>query len=171
MRILLVALTTAAFTAWGAPVSAGGTVVRGQAAGVSIQDDVFVPSQVEIDAGGTVGWQHEGQNTHTVTAADGSFDSGQLQPGDSFSQAFPQPGTYRYYCQFHGTAGGQGMAGTVVVRGEAPPGDEAGAPDAGGEEGGLAFTGISVLLPLGVAAALLAAGAFTLWARRRARSR
>lgn len=167
MRILLVAMTTP-FLLGGVTRVVAEPAVRGQAAAaVSIQDDTFVPSQVEIDAGGTVAWQHAGQRDHTVTAADGSFDSGTVQSGDSFSHPFSQPGTYRYYCQFHGSASGQGMAGTVVVRGEAPPGEDGGADTGGEEGGGLAFTGTSLLLAIGLAVVLLGAGAVALLARRR----
>jgi plastocyanin len=170
MRRLLVAMTSA-FLLLGVGGVAAEPPVRGQAAAaVSIQDDTFAPSQVEVDPGGTVTWQDAGQRDHTVTAADGSFDSGTLQSGDSFSQAFSQPGTYRYYCQFHGSARGQGMAGTVVVRGEAA--GEAGSGDTGGggeEGGGLAFTGTSLLLAIGLAVVLLGVGALALRARRRTR--
>jgi plastocyanin len=92
-------------------------VVLGQAAAVTIQDDVFVPRRIEIEAGGTVAWEHAGQRPHTVTASDGSFDSGTLETGGSFSRTFPQPGTYSYYCEFHGTAGGAGMARSGDRRG------------------------------------------------------
>jgi plastocyanin len=142
--------------------------VLAQAAAVSIQDDVFVPSRVEVDVGGTVVWQHAGQRPHTVTASDGSFDSGTLETEASFSHTFSQPGTYSYYCRFHGTAGGAGMAGVVVVRGAAPPGNTDGEVPATGEQtGGLAATGSSLVIPLGIALALLAAG---LWLVRRSGS-
>ncbi len=52
---------------------------------------------------------------HTVTADDGSFDSGTLNGGQSFSYTFEQPGEYPYYCALHGAPGGVGMAGTVTV--------------------------------------------------------
>jgi plastocyanin len=142
--------------------------VLAQAAAVTVQDDVFVPSRAEVDPGATVAWQHAGERPHTVTASDGSFDSGNLETRDSFTHTFAQPGTYSYYCRFHGTADGQGMAGVVVVRGGAAPGDAGGAApgDAGGGApgaGGLAATGASLVAPLGLAVALLAAG---LWALR-----
>lgn len=148
-----------------------GDVVLAQAAAVSIQDDRFVPARVEIDPGGSVVWQHDGGNPHTVTADDGSFDSGTMSTGQTFSRSLDQPGTYSYYCRFHGGPGGQGMSGVVLVRGEVteePPADA-------GEEvveagGGLAATGISVLLPLGVAVALLGAGLATLILSVRRRS-
>jgi plastocyanin len=146
-------------------VSSGGPVLA-QAAAVSVQDDVFVPSRVVVDAGGTVVWQHAGQRPHTVTASDGSFDSGNLETGDSFSRTFSQPGEYPYYCRFHGSASGQGMAGVVVVQGA--PGDADGeAPGTGEQTGGLAATGSGLVVPVGAAVALLGAG---LWLVRRSGS-
>jgi plastocyanin len=135
-------------------------VVMGQAAGVSIQDDVFVPRSVEVEAGGTVVWEHVGQRPHTVTASDGSFDSGTLETGASFSRTFSEPGTYSYYCRFHGTAGGAGMSGVIVVAGETTA--EAPPDGAEGEAPGLAATGTSLLLPVGVATAFLGAGLWSL---------
>jgi plastocyanin len=143
------------------PVGATGSV-RGQAAAVSIQDDVFVPSEVTINVGGTVVWQHAGQNPHTVTAADGSFDSGTLETGSSFSRTFSQPGRFSYYCEFHG-APGQGMAGVVEVLG-APGNADGEEPAAGEQTGGLAASGRSVAAPLGLAVTMLLAG---LWLVRR----
>jgi plastocyanin len=45
-----------------------------------------------------------------VTDRDGSFDSGTVDPGSTFSTAFEQSGTFRYFCQIHPT-----MQGTVRV--------------------------------------------------------
>jgi plastocyanin len=150
--------------------SSSGQVKLGQAAAVSIQDDVFVPRRVEVEAGGTVVWQHVGQRPHTVTASDGSFDSGNMESGASFSRTFSQPGTYSYYCRFHGSASGTGMAGVVVVgggaTGEEPPGETDGTID---ENGGLAATGSSLLWALGGAVVLLATGAGTLAVSARTR--
>ena len=43
------------------------------------------------------------------------FDSGTLSPGDSFAQAFPDEGTYEYFCKIH-----PGMRGTVRVTATGP---------------------------------------------------
>jgi plastocyanin len=53
--------------------------------------------------------------SHTVTADDGSFDSGTLSSGKSFSYTFNTAGDFPYHCTFHGGPGGEGMAGTVTV--------------------------------------------------------
>jgi plastocyanin len=75
----------------------------------------FAPATVTIKAGTTVVWTSEDQVSHTVTADDGSFDSGTMRGGDTFSHTFTEPGEYPYYCRFHGGPGGVGMAGTIVV--------------------------------------------------------
>jgi plastocyanin len=60
-------------------------------------------------------WNNANANTHTVTADDDSFDSGDIATGQQFSQEFDTPGTYPYFCQYHGDVGGVGMSGVIVV--------------------------------------------------------
>lgn len=79
---------------------------------VSIVDSVFEPAEITIAPGMTVIWTNEGSLDHTVTADDGSFDSGTLEGGDAFFRTFGEPGEYPYHCQFHGE---EGMVGTVIV--------------------------------------------------------
>jgi len=85
------------------------------AATVNMTDDAFDHTEVDISAGSTVVWNNGNVNTHTVTADDGSFDSGDLATGKQFSMEFDTPGTYPYYCQYHGDVGGVGMSGVIVV--------------------------------------------------------
>jgi len=82
---------------------------------VSVQDDAFVPSRVEFTAGTTLTWTLEGAEQHTITADDGSFDSGIVNPGGTFVHVFDTAATIPYYCQIHGAPGGIGMAGVIVV--------------------------------------------------------
>jgi plastocyanin len=70
----------------------------------------FEPAEVTVAADGTVTWSHEGSVAHTVTAEDGSFDSGSLSGGDTFEETFEDAGGYAYVCSFH-----PGMQGTVTV--------------------------------------------------------
>jgi plastocyanin len=92
---------------------------------VEALDNVFAPQIVRIDAGDSVEWVMDGRAPHTVTADDGSWDSGDLQPGTEFDRVFDQPGVYTYYCVYHGSPGA-GMIGTVVV-GDVPlPGSTGG---------------------------------------------
>lgn len=81
---------------------------------VTISNFQFAPKTVTVKAGSTVTWVNK-DGTHTVTADNGSFQSPSLTAGKSFSHKFTKPGTYRYYCSFHGGAGGADMSGIVTV--------------------------------------------------------
>ncbi len=117
-RVLGVIVSTALVVAWAAaalvstPSTASAATVTVNMVGTS-----FNPSTVTIDPGDTVVWNNTSDLPHTVTASDNSWDSGNLNTGQSYSRTFTTPGTYTYYCRYHGTAAGAGMAGTVVVRG------------------------------------------------------
>jgi plastocyanin len=77
----------------------------------------YTPKEIHIAPGQTVTWTNSDGLQHTVTADDGSFDSGLLDPGATFTQEFDTPGVYAYFCQPHGGPGGVGMAAVVVVDG------------------------------------------------------
>lgn len=102
---------------------------------VDIVDSDYRPGSATIGSGETVTWTHSGDQPHTVTADDGTFDSGELAPGDTFSMRFDSPGTYRYYCTFHGGPGGQGMSAVVVVEGAAASDDPPSADPGDGDDG------------------------------------
>jgi plastocyanin len=91
------------------------TVAQDAGSSVMVQDNQFTPSTLQVSAGTTVTWTYTGDSQHTITADDGSFDSGPINGGDTFMWSFSAPGTYAYYCQFHGGPGGEGMSGTIVV--------------------------------------------------------
>lgn len=81
----------------------------------TVVDNAFQPAAITLTEGDTVVWTHNGQRPHTVTADDGSFNSGTLSNGQTFSRTYSSPGTFRYFCSFHGAAGGIGMSGVVTV--------------------------------------------------------
>lgn len=88
-----------------------GVAAQGRAA-VVIVDFAFDPVRIEIAAGETVTWTNTGAERHTVTADDSTFTSGDLAPGERFSQTFAAAGSYTYRCRIHPS-----MTGTVVVNG------------------------------------------------------
>jgi plastocyanin len=96
----------------GLPASA---LAQGAGTGVSAQDDQFAPAMTSVASGKMLTWQNDGVEQHTITADDGAFDSGNLDPGQTFGFTFDTPGTFAYYCSIHGGPNGQGMAGVVVV--------------------------------------------------------
>jgi plastocyanin len=78
---------------------------------VSIANFAYDPNPVTVNVGDTVTWTNNDGVPHTVTANDGSFQSGTLQPGQSFSFTFTAPGSIDYHCEFHAN-----MSGQVVVQ-------------------------------------------------------
>ena len=96
-----------------APV--GSAFAQGADATVDMSSFSFKPAEVHILPGQTVLWTNSDPVQHTVTADDGSFDSGLVDAGTTFSMSFDAPGAYQYYCQPHGGPGGVGMSGVVVV--------------------------------------------------------
>jgi plastocyanin len=71
----------------------------------------YEPADLEIAAGTTVTWVNGDVAAHDVTAADGSFASGTLQEGETYSLTFDRPGTWAYTCTLHPE-----MTGLVKVR-------------------------------------------------------
>jgi plastocyanin len=74
----------------------------------------FVPADLSILTGDSVVWTWI-SGAHTVTADNGSFDSGIRSKPYRFRQPFFNPGDYWYYCTLHGEPGGIGHAGVVRV--------------------------------------------------------
>lgn len=96
-------VATASPAASGAPAAAGSTV--------SIKSFSFTPASITIAVGDSITWTNNDSAGHTVTADDGSFDSGRLSNGASFTQAFATAGTFTYHCAIHSS-----MKATVVVQ-------------------------------------------------------
>jgi uncharacterized repeat protein (TIGR01451 family) len=71
----------------------------------------FSPPTLTVKVGDTVRWTNTGSLVHTISADDGSFESGLLNSGDSWSRAFSAPGTYTYHCTPH-----PWMKATLVVQ-------------------------------------------------------
>ncbi len=90
---------------------------------VTIKNFAFTPLTVTIPAGTTITWTNRDAIAHTATADDKTFDSGNLNPGQSFSFTFDKPGTYSYICTYHPF-----MKGTIIVTGEAVSGGQAAPP-------------------------------------------
>lgn len=92
-----------------APTQTGRTVT------IEMADNEFAPAAVRVQPGSTVSWRNTGRSPHTATADDGSWDSGEVYPGEEFRRTFDRPGAYRYFCVPHGFRRGRGMAGVILV--------------------------------------------------------
>ena len=99
----------------------GGTLLAGCGGGsgpsapavaaVTIKNFAFSPTPLTVTKGTRVTWTQQDATIHTVTAVDGSFDSGNLAQNQSFSRTFATAGTFMYRCNIH-----QYMTATVVVK-------------------------------------------------------
>jgi plastocyanin len=74
---------------------------------VNVQFSAYGPSQLDVLPGTSVVWSNVSARTHTVTAYDGTFDSGHLDPGRRFAVTFAQPGSIRYHCTIHPSITGE----------------------------------------------------------------
>ncbi len=77
---------------------------------IEIAGFAFAPTPLDVPVGSVVTWANLDPTTHTVSARDGSFDSGTLEPNASFETTFERAGTFAYFCQIHPT-----MRGSVRV--------------------------------------------------------
>ncbi len=86
---------------------------RGAEVKVSMKNFLYIPAEVTIKRGDGVIWTNDDIEPHTVTTAD--WDSGAINPGESYSRTFDTAGTFEIYCVFHA-----GMVEKVIVT---QPGD------------------------------------------------
>lgn len=77
-------------------------------------DKAFSPNAMNVRAGDIVTWKNTDIETHTVTCGPSEdspgFDSGLLDPGQSFEHKFEKIGQYHYTCMIHPS-----MNGKVIV--------------------------------------------------------
>lgn len=98
-----------------------GTKIEGEDVTVEMFDNRFQYTEIKIPVGGSVNWIGAGRNPHNAVAADESWSTetafGSLEQleGDEAKLTYDEPGTYVFFCTFHGNAQGAGMAGTLIV--------------------------------------------------------
>lgn len=78
---------------------------------VIISNLSFQPASISLGKGSTIVWRNQDTVSHTVTAEDGSFNSGTIIAGDTFVQRFDKVKTYAYSCSIHPE-----MKGIIVVK-------------------------------------------------------
>lgn len=61
---------------------------------VTALDNTFEPQRLTIAPGDTVEWAMEGKLPHTVSSDTGDFESGNLDPGQTFKNTFSEGGVY-----------------------------------------------------------------------------
>lgn len=87
---------------------------------VAMRNIAFNPATLTIHVGQTVMWRNDDGVPHTTTSGScpggvctpmPGWDSGTLNPGQSFSHQFTTTGTFTYFCRIHGAM----MQGSIVV--------------------------------------------------------
>lgn len=95
---------------------------------VGMGDMTFLQPDIIVNVGQEVVWRNTSSTIHNVVADPAkatvvadvhlprgapTFDSGYLQPGQTFVHTFTVPGVYRYVCTLHEASG---MKGVVIVK-------------------------------------------------------
>ena len=74
--------------------------------GCDIEDICYIPSNIVVEKGKSVTWINEDSSFHSVTSGfypepSGLFDSGHLDPYQSYTLSFDEIGTYDDFCTLH----------------------------------------------------------------------
>ena len=77
---------------------------------VSIGDSFFDPEVITIIPGDRIRWTNNGEYTHRTKSLDDLWDSGFLNPGESYTRTFNDTGFFDYYDPQFPSA-----TGTIVV--------------------------------------------------------
>jgi plastocyanin len=78
---------------------------------VKIVDFAFTPRNMQVRVGDTITWTNNGSMVHNSVATNGHWNSGNLNPGASFTFRFMTAGLFPYRCSLHPVQ----MTGTVRV--------------------------------------------------------
>ncbi|HEU0019310.1 MAG TPA: plastocyanin/azurin family copper-binding protein [Thermoleophilaceae bacterium] len=108
------AATTEQTTTTEKQAAGGGGASAGKQVAVEIVDIDYDPKDETVPKGTTVKWTNTGKLPHTVTKEEGpgpDFDSGTLQPGDTYEETFTTPGKIAYLCTIH-----SGQDGSITVQ-------------------------------------------------------
>ncbi|HEX5910091.1 MAG TPA: plastocyanin/azurin family copper-binding protein, partial [Thermoleophilaceae bacterium] len=88
--------------------SAGGGKTQAQSGGfkkvakVDIRDFKYRPPKDEVKVGQSIKFTNQDTAKHTATSQpQGTFDSGDLEKGQTKPVKFTKAGTYTYYCVYH----------------------------------------------------------------------
>jgi plastocyanin len=79
---------------------------------ITISNFMFSPMALTVSPGATISVTNKDSTTHTLTATDGQFDTGNVTQNETKTFKAPiQAGTYHYICNIH-----QYMMGSITVK-------------------------------------------------------
>jgi len=117
IRLMLMSVVLIASAACGSssnpmtPSTPAGNNVSIVSGSSALTTTAYSPNPIVLAVGGTATWKNNDSVAHTATANDGTWDSGSIAPGATFSRTFPAAGSFPYKCTIH-----PGMVGTVTVQ-------------------------------------------------------
>ncbi len=128
--LTLAGVGAVAFAAAPLLAACGGGASGGQSYTVNMTDSLkFDPATITVPKGATITWKNTGSLVHTSTddpskatnkanaalpSGAKPWDSGDVNPGASWSHTFDTPGQYTYFCVPHEASG---MIGHITVSG------------------------------------------------------
>ena len=68
---------------------------------VHTKDFAYLPKEAKVNVGDTILFVNDDESAHTITADEGSFDSGYMPKDAKWSYTFTKPGTFAYFCTYH----------------------------------------------------------------------
>jgi plastocyanin len=99
--ILLIGLVSLGFLARLQNAPTPTSVATISSTNVEIKNMAFSPADLQVKIGDTVTFTNNDSVAHTVTSDTGTFDSGTIEPGKSYTKTFDTAGTFAYHCTIH----------------------------------------------------------------------
>jgi plastocyanin len=99
-------------SASGSSTSGGSSTAAASSVRITISNFMFHAMSVTVKPGATVSVTNKDSVTHTLTATEGQFNTGDITQNQTKTFKAPmKPGTYSYICNIH-----QYMTGTIIVK-------------------------------------------------------
>jgi plastocyanin len=77
---------------------------------IRMQNGAYYPTSLTVPLNTKVTWTNDDNTIHTVNATDGSFGSGDIPVGASYTRTFSSKGTVNYFDSYN-----QAMKGVLIV--------------------------------------------------------
>jgi plastocyanin len=110
--VAVLAVATLAAACGSSSKSTAATKSDTSSATITIHNFMFGPAALTVKAGTVVTVKNTDDTDHTVTAIDGSFNTGPIHSGKSATFTVAKAGTIKYHCNIHNY-----MNGTIQVTG------------------------------------------------------
>jgi plastocyanin len=148
--VVLVVLGTATVASAGGGGHGSPCRAFGEGTTLVMRDSCVEAIAHTVTVGTTLTVRNDGALPHTITAIDGTFDSGHIGPGGTYELTLGAPGPVPVYCTLHGSAAGDGMAGLLQVTAADGAAQEAATAWAAGGVGSSVTALVAALLGLAV---------------------